>query len=70
MSRDDAETYERARRTVAHLAAKGFARHVITEEGEGRWLCHTPGTGVYSFRVVTAPGTSWCSGTRRTRSCG
>lgn len=33
-----------------------FSRHVITQEGEGRWLFARPKTGMYHFRVIAAPG--------------
>jgi hypothetical protein len=49
-------TERRARATVAALAAKDFAEHVIVPEGDGRWFCGKPGTGICSFRVVSAPG--------------
>lgn len=40
---------------VRQLAAQSFADHVLVAEGEGRWYCGKPGTGIYSFRVVSAP---------------
>jgi hypothetical protein len=36
-------------------AAESFARHVVTEEAPGRWLCARPGTGICHFRVVDLP---------------
>ena len=42
--------------TVAKLAAASFKNHAIVQEGEGRWLCAKPGTNIYSFRVILAPG--------------
>jgi hypothetical protein len=42
-------------RTVDVLADEAFVDHVVREEGEGRWFCGRPGTGMYHFRVITAP---------------
>jgi hypothetical protein len=50
------DTLAAARQQIAEMAAESFKDHVITPEGEGRWRCKRPGTGMYSFRVVTLPG--------------
>lgn len=47
-----ASTREQARKHAEEV----FARHTIVPEGPGRWYCGRPGTGCYSFRVVTSPG--------------
>jgi hypothetical protein len=47
--------FEDSRRQVQALAVNAFKDHVLTEEGDGRWLCKRPGTGTYWFRLVTAP---------------
>ncbi len=43
------------RKMIADMAAQEFAAHVLKPEGEGRWYCGKPGTGMYHFRVLTAP---------------
>ena len=44
------------RRTLLKQEAdKAFQDHVLTVEGEGRWLCARPGTGIYHFRIIVAP---------------
>lgn len=40
---------------LRHEADKAFQDHELKVEGEGRWLCARPGTGIYHFRVITAP---------------
>lgn len=52
------ETYAEARATVLRLADEAFARHEITVEGAGRWLCRQPGEKGpwYWFRIIAAPG--------------
>ena len=51
---------QRQREQVAHTAEKEFKDHMLTvEQGEGpvrMWYCGRPGTGIYSFRVIAAPG--------------
>ena len=48
------------RADYAKYAEEAFAEHIITpEQTEGpvrMWLCHKPGTGIYHFRVIAAPG--------------
>lgn len=41
--------------TVNTLAEDAFKNHVLRKEGEGRWFCGRPGTGMYHFRLITAP---------------
>lgn len=36
-------------------AQVNFAKHRVVAEGEGRWYFGAPGTGHFSFRVITAP---------------
>jgi hypothetical protein len=43
-------------RTVDELAESAFEDHVLLPEGEGRWFCGRPGTGMYHFRIVMSPG--------------
>jgi len=43
-------------RTIDELAKEAFKDHVLREEGEGRWFCGRPGTGMYHFRLIVAPG--------------
>ena len=54
------QSKKKHRATIAELAKKSLAGHVISpeqEEGPVRmWLCHKPGTGMYHYRVVAAPG--------------
>ncbi len=57
MSEHQLDTFAESRRQIVDLAAKGFRNHVLTQEGEGRWRCQKPGTGIYAFRVVFAPRT-------------
>ena len=42
-------------RTIDALAEEAFASHVLREEGDGRWFCGRPGTGMYHFRVIVSP---------------
>lgn len=42
--------------TVDALAVEAFARHKLRSEGKGRWYCGRPGSGLYHFRLITAPG--------------
>jgi hypothetical protein len=52
----NSESFKEARETVQRLAKDAFKDHVMSGEGDGRWLCKRPGTGVYHFRLITAPG--------------
>lgn len=51
---------QQIRDMIARTAEKEFADHVLTiEQGEGpirMWHCGKPDTGIYSFRVIAAPG--------------
>jgi predicted secreted protein len=53
---DTRHTQEGRRAYLAKRADEEFKDHVLVKEGEGRWFCGKPGTGIYSFRVLTAPG--------------
>lgn len=44
------------RAEIAEMAVKSLKDHALTAEGDGRWYCGKPGTGYYSFRVITSPG--------------
>lgn len=44
------------RASIAKHAAEAFKDHVLTNEGDGRWLCSKPGTGIYHFRIIFSPG--------------
>lgn len=54
------ETIEQYRESIRSIAKEAFKSHCLTsEQTEGpvrMWLCHQPGTGIYHFRVVAAPG--------------
>lgn len=41
--------------TVDELAQEAFQNHVLRKEGDGRWFCGRPGTGMYHFRIIIAP---------------
>lgn len=47
---------ERMHASAIDAAKRRFAKHEVVVEGEGRYLCRKPGTGVDSFRVIFAPG--------------
>jgi hypothetical protein len=50
--------YDKARRAEAEKSAeRNFKRHVLTKEGEGRWLFRDPDCQAFWFRVVAAPRT-------------
>lgn len=56
------EADKRTRRDqIAERARVAFANHVLTcEQNDGpvrMWYCAKPGTSMYSFRVIEAPGT-------------
>jgi hypothetical protein len=53
---DHEGTKAERRARLANLAEEAFTDHVLTKEGDGRWYCGKPTTGIYSFRVITAPG--------------
>lgn len=42
---------------VRSLADSAFAAHELIAEGEGRWLCRTPGSACNWFRLIVAPQT-------------
>lgn len=44
------------RKQAEEDAAISYADHVLTKEGEGRWLFTSPVTGMFSMRVIEAPG--------------
>lgn len=51
---------KQSREQISHWAEESFRDHVLTVEqatGSVRmWHCGKPGTGIYSFRVIAAPG--------------
>lgn len=49
------DTREATAASIRDLAKQAFADHVLTQVGEGRWLCRKPGTTAYYFTVITAP---------------
>lgn len=49
-------TREAHRAQIARLAKEAFADHVLTQESPNSWYAGKPGTGFYSFRVLTVPG--------------
>lgn len=57
MKGDPLETYAAHAETIAGLAADAFKDHQLKPEGDRRWTCKRPGTGMYTFRVILAPGT-------------
>ena len=54
------ETTEELVQTIHEMAAKSFQRHILKDEGGTdilhSWSCRGPGTGIYAFRVISAPG--------------
>ncbi len=54
--RTEEGTYRQTREQAEEQAKSAFRDHVITAEGPGRWRCAKPGTWIYGFRVITAPG--------------
>jgi hypothetical protein len=40
---------------VKQQLSDAFTRHVLTAEGDGRWLCRAPDTNAYWFRLIVAP---------------
>lgn len=52
----DNQTRKEHRAVIARMAAEAFANHVLTQETSQQWLCGQLGTGIYHFRVLTAPG--------------
>ncbi len=54
--RNEEGTYQQTRDEAQEQAKSAFRDHVITVEGPGRWRCNKPGTWIYGFRVITAPG--------------
>ncbi len=55
-----ADTRKQHRESIAAIAKNALKDHVlITEQDQGpvrMWYCGKPGTGMYSFRVIAAPG--------------
>ena len=53
-------TRKRQRQDIQEIANESFANHTLkVEQDQGpvrMWLCSRPGTGMYHFRVVAAPG--------------
>lgn len=49
-------TYKDAVQQIKAMATDAFKDHVLTEEGDGRWLCKRLIGGSYWFRLITAPG--------------
>ena len=43
-------------------AVEAFKNHVVTKEGEGRWLFAKPDTGIYHMRVLQGPRMIMCYG--------
>lgn len=43
------------RASILKINRDTFSRHVVTPEGEGRWLFAAPDTGMFHFRVIAAP---------------
>lgn len=58
--RSDSGTKKENRATIATIAGESLAGHAITpEQTEGpvrMWYCGRKGTGMYSYRVIAAPG--------------
>ena len=54
-SLDDETTEAEHRLMHARMAEDAFKDHVLAKEGDGRWYCGKPDTGIYSFRVISAP---------------
>lgn len=58
--RSDSGTKKESRATIAEIAGESLANHVITpEQTDGpvrMWYCGRKGTGMYSYRVIAAPG--------------
>lgn len=50
-----ATTSDDTARSIARMAAKAFAGHVLTQEG-AHWRCGRPGSSHYAFRVYAPPG--------------
>jgi hypothetical protein len=48
---------EETRKTIAELAAEGFANHVAIPEGPGEWLCRAPDRSHRWFRIIIRPCT-------------